>query len=148
MAKLRYNARVYEDTAANLATDPTVYGPNDLVFATDTGELKRGNGTDAYSDLLAIGGNDGEPASVAWADVTGKPSTFAPTIGTTATTAKAGNYAPAWADVTGKPATFAPTIGTTAATAAAGNHTHSNYATTADLSALEARVAALEGAGG
>lgn len=109
---------MYEDTAANLATDPTVYGPNDLIFATDTGELKRGNGTDAYADLPAIGGNDGEPAAVAWADVTGKP------------------------------ATFAPTIGTTSATAAAGNHTHSNYATTADLSALEARVAALEGAGG
>lgn len=58
---------------------------------------------------------------VAWADITGKPSTFAPTIGTTATTAKAGDYAPAWGDVTGKPATFPPTIGTTATTALAGN---------------------------
>lgn len=43
----------------------------------------------------------GAPASgpVAWADVTGKPTTFAPTIGTTATTAKAGNYAPSSAEV-------------------------------------------------
>ncbi|MCM8555347.1 head fiber protein [Streptomyces sp. STCH 565 A] len=30
----------------------------------------------------------------------------------------------AWDDVTGKPATFPPTIGATASTAAAGNHTH------------------------
>lgn len=76
--------------------------------------------------------------SVAWGDVTGKPATFAPivgntattalagntallTIGTTATTAKAGNYAPAWGDVTGKPATFPPAIGSTATTALAGN---------------------------
>lgn len=29
-----------------------------------------------------------------WADITGKPATFAPIIGTTATTAKAGNYSP------------------------------------------------------
>lgn len=33
-------------------------------------------------------------STVAWEDVTGKPTTFAPTIGTTATTAKAGNYTP------------------------------------------------------
>lgn len=58
---------------------------------------------------------------VDWADVTGKPATFPPVIGTTATTAKAGNYAPAWGDVTGKPATFPPAIGNTATTALAGN---------------------------
>lgn len=39
-----------------------------------------------------------------WASVTGKPATFPPTIGTTAATAKAGNYTPAWGDVTSKPA--------------------------------------------
>ena len=36
-------------------------------------------------------GGDG---AVSWNDITGKPATFAPTIGTTATTAKAGNYTP------------------------------------------------------
>ena len=45
-------------------------------------------------------------ATPTWASITGKPSTFDPTIGTTATTAKAGNYVPAWSEVTGKP-TFA-----------------------------------------
>lgn len=42
-------------------------------------------------------------------------------LGTTAGTAKAGDYTPAWSEVTGKPATYPPTTGTTAATAAAGN---------------------------
>lgn len=59
--------------------------------------------------------------SADWTDITGKPTTFAPTIGTTATTAKAGNWNPTWNDVTGKPATYPPTIGTTATTAKAGN---------------------------
>ncbi|WP_446049401.1 hypothetical protein [Streptomyces albidoflavus] len=65
----------------------------------------------------------------------------------------------AWADITGRPATYPPTIGTTAATAAAGNHTHAAAAVTATavgggtattvqgvLAELAARIAALEGA--
>lgn len=43
-------------------------------------------------------------ATPTWSSISGKPSTFAPTIGTTADTAKAGNYVPAWSEVTGKPA--------------------------------------------
>lgn len=39
-------------------------------------------------------------------DLSNKPAIL--TIGTTATTAKAGNYQPTWAQVTGKPTTFAP----------------------------------------
>lgn len=42
-------------------------------------------------------------------------------IGTTSTTAKAGDYQPTWAQVTGKPSTFAPIIGSGAADAVAGN---------------------------
>ncbi len=44
-------------------------------------------------------------APVTWASVTGKPTTFAPVVGTGATDAKAGDYQPTWAQVTGKPAT-------------------------------------------
>lgn len=48
-------------------------------------------------------------APVTWASVTGKPTTFAPIIGTTATTALAGNTtipaAATWANLSGKPAT-------------------------------------------
>lgn len=84
-----------------------------------------------------------------WAQVTGKPATYPPTIGTSAATAAAGNHnhntvyytkaevdaaiatggttSIAWSAVTGKPATFPPVIGTTSAVAAAGNHTHSGY---------------------
>lgn len=67
--------------------------------------------TTIHGKRLALGGEgellvdgqklatDGGSASVAWNDITGKPSTFAPTIGTTAATAKAGNYTPTSAEV-------------------------------------------------
>lgn len=61
--------------------------------------------------------------AVAWSSITGKPTTFAPIIGTTPTTAKAGNWVPTWGEVTGKPSTFAPIIGTTSSTAKAGDWT-------------------------
>lgn len=44
------------------------------------------------------------PPAPTWASVTSKPATFPPTIGTTSTTAKAGDYQPTWAQVTSKPA--------------------------------------------
>ena len=75
-------------------------------------------------------------APVAWADVTGKPTTFSPTIGTTASTAKAGNYVPTYAEITGKPETFAP-----------ATHTHTIANVTglqALLDDLETRLEALE----
>lgn len=86
-------------------------------------------------------------APVSYNDLLNKPTLL--TIGTTATTAKAGNYAPAWGDVIGKPAVIAAgadeaaartaigagtsnlAIGTTASTAAAGNHTHTATQVTA-----------------
>lgn len=75
-------------------------------------------------------------APMDWSDVTGKPATFAPKIGKTATTAKAGNYVPTYAEITGKPTTFAPS-----------EHTHT-IADVTDLQAklddLEARLSALE----
>ncbi|MEI3845324.1 MULTISPECIES: hypothetical protein [unclassified Microbacterium] len=37
--------------------------------------------------------------AVTWATLTGKPATFPPTVGTTATTAKAGNYVPTSTEV-------------------------------------------------
>lgn len=36
----------------------------------------------------------GAKIRAAWADITGKPTTFTPTVGTTATTAMAGNKVP------------------------------------------------------
>jgi len=81
-------------------------------------ELWLKNDDNSYSKVDAGGSG---PVTVSWEDVTGKPETFTPTIGTTADTAKAGNYSPSWNDISGKPDTFAPTIGTTATTALAGN---------------------------
>lgn len=46
-----------------------------------------------------------------WSQVTGKPSTFSPSA-----------HSHAWADIEDKPSTFAPIIGTTASTAKAGNY--------------------------
>ncbi len=56
--------------------------------------------------------------AVSWSTLEGKPDTFPPTIGTTGTTAMAGN-------------TALLQIGTTGITAAAGNHSHSAASTSA-----------------
>lgn len=71
--------------------------------------------------------------SVSWDDIQDKPSTYPPTIGVTADTAKAGNYQPTWSQVTGKPTTFTPTIGNTATTALAGDTVIPSPSTTTPL---------------
>lgn len=81
-----------------------------LVYGTKLIDLATG-GVISFADVIAAAGGGG--GSVAWADITGKPATFPPTIGTTATTAKAGNYVPSWTEVTSKPTTFAPVTATT-----------------------------------
>lgn len=136
-------------------TPKTDWKDGDLLPAADVNRIEQGiadaSGPVSYNDLtnkpalLQIG----TTASTAkagnyvptWAEVTGKPTTFAPIIGTTATTAKAGDYVPAWGDVTGKPTTFTPTIGATATTAAAGNH---NHAVTADAASGLAAAATIQ----
>ena len=87
-AKLLYNVIAYEDTAAHWAIDETVYPANTLLIASDTGVVRKGNGADAYADLDDIGALQ----ALKWGDVTEKPTTFAPIIGTTGTTAAAGNH--------------------------------------------------------
>lgn len=91
---------------------------------------------------------EGGAGTTDWADITGKPATFAPTIGTTATTAKAGNYAPAWGDVTGKPTTFPPAAHAATLVNVAADATNGITAGNAQvvLSALAARIKALEDA--
>jgi hypothetical protein len=60
--------------------------------ATDGFYLKSVGGTPTWAAAPSGGGG-----STAWDDITGKPSTFAPSA-----------HTHAWADVTGKPSTFAP----------------------------------------
>lgn len=124
----------------------------------------------------AVAAGGGGVGSVAWGDVTDKPafigagSTAAAArtvigagtsdlaLGTTSTTAKAGDYAPTWSDVSGKPAVIAAgadqaaartaigagtsnlAIGTTGSTAMAGNKT------AADLGGLVSNPTGITGA--
>ena len=94
-------------------------------------------------------------APTTWASVTGKPTTFPPAIGATATTAVAGNDARLTAGAAGTATVRA--IGTAATTAAAGNHSHTATQVTATaiapgtattvqgiLAELAARIDALE----
>ena len=76
----------------------------------------------------ALAGNTPIPDAATWANLSGKPDTFPPTVGTTAETAKAGNWTPTIAQVTGLQAAL------------------DAKATTAALADLAARVAALEAA--
>lgn len=103
---------------------------------------------------------------VTWASISGKPTTFTPTIGTTNVTAKAGDYTPSVADIPALPASKITSgvfpiaqipTGVTATTVSLGNH---NHAITADAAsglsaaanlqalavALSARIKALEDA--
>jgi len=76
-------------------------------------------------------GGGGESTPPAWGDITGKPATFPPTIGTTATTAKAGNA-------------VQTATQTTATAVAPGTATNVQEI----LAELSARITALENAAG
>jgi hypothetical protein len=73
------------------------------------------------------------------------------TIGTTGTTAKAGNYVPAWTEVTGKPTTFAPLVATTSVVGGVKQATDQINSTAPDVATLvtdfNALLAKLKAAG-
>lgn len=78
----------------NFVSDPAVantfnfyQGPTRIAFIQETITDPLALTTKAYVDGAI-------PAPVTWATLTGKPATFTPTIGVTATTAMAGNKAP------------------------------------------------------
>lgn len=86
-----------------------------------------------YTDWIAYTKDDGTygflvkngvPTPITWAGVTGKPTTFPATLGTTSLTAKAGNYKPTWSEINSvipSYATFPPILGTSSVSAKAGN---------------------------
>ena len=88
MAKRLYNVRAYSDTTVNWATNTHIYPSNSLLIATDTGEIKKGDGVKKYSKLGSLGVK--QVAEIA--DITDWPTSFPPEIGTTATTAAAGDH--------------------------------------------------------
>ncbi len=68
-------------------------------------------------------------SAVAWADVSGKPTTFPPIIGPATTDAAAGDHGHAYSSLTGLPTlgtAAAADIGTGSGNVAAGNHNHSS----------------------
>lgn len=87
----------------------------------------------AFSDWIGYVKDDGSIGYILengvlkagdWSALAGKPSTFPPTIGSTATTAKAGNYTPSWSEINSvipPGATFPPILGTSSIAAKPGN---------------------------
>lgn len=106
-----------------MATWSAPLPPNDVV-AGDPGHPEMHNQlVDAITEARA--NVDVAETTAAWATVTGKPTTFAPIVGTGATQAAAGNHTHAGltADAAAGTASIR-TLGTSATSAAAGDHTH------------------------
>ena len=150
MAKIKYNIKLWADTAANLATDKSVYKENDFIFATDSGVLKKGDGVKTYADLGSIG------AGAAWGDITDKPSTFKPSAHDhtfaqvnglqTALDGKAAEgHSHNWASITGKPSTFAPSAHDHAVVADETTDLEAAATLQGLAEALSARIADLDG---
>lgn len=115
---LKENGEGSEITASQI-TDSTAIGRSVLTAATEAA-ARTAIGAGTGNSNLAIGTTSTTAKAgdyvPDWTEVTGKPATFPPAIGTTATTAKAGDYQPTWAQVSGKPATFAPVVATATVT--------------------------------
>jgi len=125
---------------------------------------------DIIQSLLESSGGGGGPTTVAWADITGKPTSFPPashthTASQISDASSVGKSVMTAADAAAARSaigagTSSLALGTSASTAAAGNHTHNAGQITATaiapgtatnvqgiLSELAARITALEGAG-
>jgi len=88
MAKRLFNVRAYSDTTAKWAANTHVYPSNSLLIDTDTGAIKKGDGVKTYAQLGSLGVKQiGEVE-----DISDWPTAFPPEIGTTATTAAAGDH--------------------------------------------------------
>lgn len=88
---------------------PAPIPPTDVAGASPATSAWANAVSDAIQQLIA----DLYPAgalAIAWAAVTGKPSTFPPDVHTHADGSSGGTIA--WAVITGKPSTFAPTAHT------------------------------------
>ena len=70
----------------------------------DSQELVICNKDQTYSEAVKVSIGEPEPTVVTWDDIQDKPTTFAPIIGTTADTAKAGDWTPAAGDIPNLPA--------------------------------------------
>jgi hypothetical protein len=134
-------------------------GTSDLAIGTTAGTAKAGDWKPAAADITdatAIGQSVVKATTAAAARTAIGAGTSNLALGTTASTAKAGNYQPTAANISDATAvgrnvlkatdaaaarsaigagTSDLALGTTSSTAAAGNHTHTGYATTAQVNA-------------
>ena len=150
MAKIKYNIKLWADTAANLATDTTVYKENDFIFATNTGVLKKGDGVKTYAELGSIG------TVAEWEYLPGKPETFEPSahdhtiaqvngLQTALDGKSAEEHSHAWASITGKPSTFEPSAHDHAVVADETTELEAAATLQGLAEALSARIADLDG---
>jgi hypothetical protein len=152
---------VVKATDAAAARTAIGAGTSDLTVGTTSTTAKAGDYQPTaadISDATTVGRNVLKAADATAARTAIGAGTSSLALGTTASTAKAGNYQPTAANIsdattTGRSVLTASSqaaartaigagtsslaLGTTASTAAAGNHTHSQYATT---TALESRT--------
>ncbi len=70
-----------------------------LIAEDGTKEVVIGNSSDTYTTAFKVSASSDEPITISWNDIEDKPETFAPTIGTTEDTAKAGNWTPSVGDI-------------------------------------------------
>lgn len=74
-----------------------------LIAEDGTKEVVIGNSSDTYDSAFKVSASSNEPTTVSWDNIENKPETFAPTIGTTEDTAKAGNWTPSAEDMPNLP---------------------------------------------
>jgi hypothetical protein len=138
---------LYEDQAVRVPCVVAGPLPGDRVIVGAVEGRKRDLVVIGAYELVRAGYVDAAVATRApaahrhpWADLDNIPATFAPIIGSTATTAKAGNYVPAWSEVTGKPTAFAPSAHTHPFTEITGTATPAQIpaATTAAAGSMSA----------
>lgn len=129
----RKRLRIRRGTEAQWTSANPILKLGEIGYETDTVQLvsdicyhkfKIGNGEETWTELPYAGWgtpvSSGGGGTVAWADITGKPTEFTPTAHTHAwadVTGKPASFTPSphqhdWSEITGKPTTFAPTAHT------------------------------------
>lgn len=129
---------------------------DDIITAV---QIQNGTITEAQLDTDVITKLNATAGTPDWTDITNKPTVIAAgtdataaraaigagtsnlTLGTTGSTAKAGDYQPSWSDVTSKPSTFAPSAHTHIATDISNSTTTGrSLITAADPAAARAAI--------
>lgn len=120
---------------AREALGVVVVNGDTMTYTNSLGQPKEALG------VVVLAGGEGEGGSVEWDDVQNKPATFPPEIGTTSTTAKAGDYEPEWDDIQSKPAVIAAGANAGAARTAIGLGTAATQESTAFATAAQGALA-------